>query len=246
MRDKVAFITGAGSGIGRALAHRLAGRGCKLVCGDLREDAAEQTARAVREAGGEALAVALDVSSRASAQNFVETGVQAFGRVDYLANCAGIWEMKALVDLDEDAWDRMLSINLKGTFLCAQAAARYMLQAGSGVIVNVASVAGRMGGNWCGAHYAASKGGVVALTMHMARELGPKGVRVNAVAPGITETPMISAWPREVMAGVVSRTLLGRLGKPEDIADAIVFLLSDDARFIAGEILEVNGGLLTH
>jgi NAD(P)-dependent dehydrogenase (short-subunit alcohol dehydrogenase family) len=246
MRDKVALITGAGSGIGRSTALRLARRGCRVACGDLNATAAEQVAAEARQAGAEAIAVGLDVTAKASVQAFVDGAVKEYGRVDFLVNCAGIWEVKPLIEIDEATWERMLNVNLKGPFLCAQAAVCHMLQARSGCIVNVASIAGRMGGNLCGAHYAASKGGVIALTMHMARELGPKGIRVNGVAPGITETPMTAAWPEEVMAGVVSRTPLGRLGQADDIADAIVFLLSDDARFIAGETIEVNGGLLTH
>jgi 3-oxoacyl-[acyl-carrier protein] reductase len=140
----------------------------------------------------------------------------------------------------------MIAVNLKGTFLCCQAAAAPMLKQGAGAIVNLASVAGRNGGNYCGAHYSASKGGVVAMTMQIARELAPFGIRVNCVAPGPVDSPMTAAWPAAVKEGIVARTPLKRFGLPEDIADVIVFLLSDEARFLVGETIEVNGGLFTH
>ncbi len=246
MENKVALVTGAASGIGRATALRLAGKGCRVVCGDLNATAAEQTAAAIRAAGGQALALALDVARRASVAAFVQAAVSKYGRLDYLVNCAGIWEQVPLGELDEARWDRMLAVNLKGTFLCCQAAAEHMLRAGEGAIVNLASVAGRNGGNFCGAHYAASKGGVVAMTMQMAKELGPYGIRVNTVAPGPVESPMTASWPAAVKEGLVTRTPLKRLGQPEDIADVIVFLLSPAARLVCGETVEVNGGLFTH
>jgi 3-oxoacyl-[acyl-carrier protein] reductase len=217
-----------------------------VVAGDLNLAAAEETANAVRQAGGEAIAVNLDVTSRASAQAFVAEAKRAFGRIDYLVNCAGIWEYSPLLDLEESRWDRMLAVNLKGTFLCCQAAAAEMLPRGEGAIVNIASVAGRNGGNYSGAHYSASKGGVIAMTMQMARELAPQGVRVNCIAPGPTASPMVAPWPKEILQGIVTRTPLGRLGQPDDIAGAIVFLLSDEARWVVGETIEVNGGLFTH
>lgn len=246
MKDKVALITGSGSGIGRATALKLAERGCRIVGGDLNLAAAEATTDAVRQAGGEAITVSLDVASRDSVAAFAAEALRAYGQVDYLVNCAGIWEYSALVDLEESRWDRLIDINLKGTFLCCQAAAKEMLQRGEGAIVNIASVAGRNGGNYSGAHYSASKGGVIAMTMQIAREIGSKGVRVNCVAPGPTDSPMTANWPADVKAGLVTRTPLGRLGLPDDIAGAVVFLLSDDARFIVGETIEVNGGLFTH
>lgn len=246
MRDKVALVTGAGSGIGRATALRLAEKGCRVVCGDLNAAAAEDTAATARANGSRATAAALDVSVRSSVAAFVAKAVSDHGRVDYLVNCAGIWEQVPLAELAEERWDRMIAVNLKGTFLCCQAAAACMLKQGAGAIVNLASVAGRNGGNYCGAHYSASKGGVVAMTMQMARELAPFGIRVNCVAPGPVDSPMTAAWPAAVKEGIVSRTPLRRFGLPEDIADAIIFLLSDEARFLIGETLEVNGGLFTH
>ncbi len=246
MHNKVALVTGAASGIGRATALRLAEKGCRVVCGDLNATAAEQTAAAIRTAGGLALALALDVAKSESVAAFVQTAVREYGRVDYLVNCAGIWEQVPLVELDEARWDRMLAVNLKGTYLCCQAAVTHMLRAGEGAIVNLASVAGRNGGNYCGAHYAASKGGVVAMSMQMAKELGPLGIRVNTVAPGPVESPMTASWPAAVKEGIVTRTPLRRLGEPDDIAQVIVFLLSPAARHICGETIEVNGGLFTH
>ncbi|MHB1006323.1 MAG: SDR family NAD(P)-dependent oxidoreductase [Chloroflexota bacterium] len=246
MQGKVALITGAGSGIGRATAAILAARGCRVVCGDLNVAAAEASAAGARAAGGEALVVSLDVTARDSAQAFVAAAEQAYGRVDFLVNSAGIWELSTLLDLEESHWDRMLAVNLKGMFLCCQAAVAAMLKQGAGAIVNVASVAGRNGGNYAGAHYSASKGGVVAMSMQMARELAPRGIRVNCVAPGPTDSPMTANWPAEVKAGIIGRTPVGRLARAEDIAEVVVFLLSEQARHVVGETVEVNGGLFTH
>ncbi len=243
MEGKVAVVTGAGSGIGKEAAARLAARGCKVVCADLNVEAAERTAA---DLAGEAMAVKVNVADRASVAAMVEAVVARFRRLDLLAHCAGVWQQSTLLDLDEANWDKVVDINLKGTFLMDQACARQMLKQGEGAIVNLASVAGRNGGNFAGAHYSASKGGVIALTMQVAREIARQGVRVNCVAPGPTDSPMIATWPKEVTDGLKERSPLGRLGLPGDIAAVIVFLLSDEARFIVGETIEVNGGLFTH
>lgn len=244
MMGNVAVITGAGSGIGRAVAVRLAGLGCSVVCGDVNLAAAQETADAIGAKGQQAVAIAVDVSSGASVQAFIERSLQTYGSIQFLVNSAGIWQRKTIEEISEEDWDRIIDINLKGTFLVIKAVVPHLKQNKFGRIVNFASIAGRSGGVWTGPHYAASKGGVIALTKNIARELGPFGINVNAVAPGIVKTPMTDSYPAEVMTSTIQRTPLGRLGEPEDIADAVLFLLTDEARFITGETLEVNGGLL--
>lgn len=244
MNGNVAVITGAGSGIGKAVAMRLASLGCSVVCGDVNLAAAQETADAIGGKGQQAVAAAVDVSSAASVQAFVERALQTYGSIQFLVNAAGIWQRKTIEEISEEEWNRIIDVNLKGTFLVIKAVVPHLKQNRFGRIVNFASVAGRSGGVWTGPHYAASKGGVIAMTKNLARELGPFGINVNAVAPGIIKTPMTETYPAEVMTATIQRTPLGRLGEPEDVADAVLFLLTDEARFITGETLEVNGGLL--
>ena len=240
LAGKVALITGGGGGIGRATAERLAAEGAAVVIGDLR--GYEPVAEAVRDAGGQAIGVDLDVTSAESARAAVRAAVERFGGLQVLVNNAGIDQRGLLEELTEADWDRMLAVNLKGQFLCAQAAVRHL--EGGGAIVNVASLAGRSSSPIQGCHYSASKAGVLGLTRHLARELGPRGIRVNAICPGLIMTEMLTRSTsderiRELAGGVP----VGRAGTAEDIARAIAFLASDDAAYISGVSLDANGGI---
>jgi 3-oxoacyl-[acyl-carrier protein] reductase len=240
LTGRVALVTGAGGGIGRATVQRLAAEGAAVVVGDLKGYA--PVAEAVREAGGRSLGVELDVTSAASARAAVEAAVGEFGGLHILVNNAGIDQRGLLEELSEADWDRVLAVNLKGPFLCAQAAARRL--AAGGAIVNVASLAGRSSSPLQGCHYSASKAGLLGLTRHLARELGARRIRVNAVCPGPILTDMLTrSSSTEQIAELAAQVPIGRAGTPEDIASVIAFLTSDDAAYITGASLDANGGI---
>jgi len=243
MDGKVALVTGGSRGIGRATCELLARAGASVVV-NFREREAEavRVARGIVRAGGRATAIGADVSDPAQARALVDETVRLHGRLDVLVNNAGIWEEGPLLKLTPERWRRTLAVNLDGTFLCAQAAARAMKRWRSGRIVNVSSTAGQRGEAFY-SPYAATKGAVIALTKSWAVELAPLGIYVNCVAPGWVDTDMTAAdlagrAGREVARGIP----LGRVGAPADIAAAILFLASDACLFVAGEVLNVNGG----
>ena len=242
MRGSVALVTGAQQGIGRATAIALAREGADVALNYLDDEAAVQdVAEACRGHGGRMIAVKGDVSRRADVDAMMSRCIEAFGRIDILVNNAGVFPRVKFVDMTDEDWDYLIDINLKGGFLCAQAAARHMIAAGRGAIINLSS--GALRGAKLGVHYSASKGGVVSMTRAMALELAPHGIRVNAVAPGLTDTAQPRYEYSDSELEALGRALpLGRLGKPEDIADAIVFLASSKASFITGQTLHVNGG----
>lgn len=245
---KVAFITGAGSGIGRGIALRLSADGARIAVVDLRLELAEETANLVRAVGGEAIALAADVRSREQVQAAVDATIDQFGSLDLLVNNAGIVTMASLADLTDDEWDLVVDVNLKGQFIAAQIAARVM-RPGS-AIVNLSTIEAEVvvsSSGSCQPHYNASKGGVTMLTKALAVELASKGIRVNAVAPGPINTRFAGGdiTSPEAMAFMSQRLLVPRVGEPEDIANAISFLLSDQASFIDGVQLPVDGGWLT-
>jgi NAD(P)-dependent dehydrogenase (short-subunit alcohol dehydrogenase family) len=240
LSGRVALVTGAGGGIGRATVQRLAAEGAAVVVGDLKGFA--PVAEAVRAAGGKSLGVELDVTNGVSARAAVDAAVAEFGSLHILVNNAGIDQRGLLEELSENDWDRVLAVNLKGPFLCAQAAARQL--EGGGAIVNVASLAGRSSSPLQGCHYSASKAGVLGLTRHLARELGPRRIRVNAVCPGPVLTEMLTrSASTERIAEMAAQVPIGRAGTPEDIAAVIAFLASDDAAYINGVSLDANGGV---
>jgi 3-oxoacyl-[acyl-carrier protein] reductase len=242
---QTAIVTGAARGFGRAIARRLARGGAKVVAADINLPGAEETAALVEQDGGEALAVHTDVASAASVENMVKAALTQFGnRVDVLVNNAAIWTLVPTEELSEADWDRMININMKGVFLCCKAVIPVMKRQRRGHIVNIASIAARNGGTFAGIHYVASKGGVLAMTKKLAKELGQYGIVVNGVNPGSSQTDMMVGWPEEVLQGIIKNTPLGRMAQPEDIADTVAFLASDAARFVHGETVEVNGGLL--
>jgi 3-oxoacyl-[acyl-carrier protein] reductase len=244
LKDRVAIVTGAARGIGHAIAVALAREGARVAAWDLDLVQLDDPVGQVRARGGEVLALSVDVTRKEQIQEAVEQVLARWGRIDILVNNAGIYEVLPIEAISEEQWDRVLAVNLKGAFLCCQAVIPAMKRQGSGSIVSMASSAGKSGGTLSGAHYAVSKAGVICLTKQLARELGPYSITANAVAPGRIDTPMIHLASDEENEAFRLRTPLGRLGTPEDVAGAVVFLVSDEASFITGEIVDVNGGLL--
>ena len=248
LSGKAAIVTGGASGIGRATAIDLAGASSKVVIADTALDGAEGVAREIEAEGGTAIAVETDVTSRQSVEAMVERAVKEFGKVDILVNNAGILKQIGLLDMGENDLDETFDVNLKGVLLCSQAVSRHMIEQKSGKIVNLgsslscrASVCNLSGGS---ADYCASKAAVQALTRSFAMELGPHGINVNAVAPGPTDTPMHMGYFEMAAVYYDGTVPLGRLAKPDDIADVVLFLVTDAARFITGQTIHVNGGQL--
>jgi 3-oxoacyl-[acyl-carrier protein] reductase len=237
---KIAVVTGAGQGIGRAIALRFAREGAKLVINDLRQEMLEETARAIIEGGGEVLAVPADVGERADVERLAEAAVGYFGRIDVWVNNAGINRDAMALKMTAEQWDAVLRVNLTGCFNGCQAAAARMVGAGGGGIVNLSSRAYL--GNIGQANYSASKAGVVGLTRTLALELARHGVRVNAIAPGFIDTEMTRGVPEDVRDRVVKAIPLRRMGHPEEVANAALFLASDEASYMTGQVLFVCGG----
>lgn len=241
LQDKVAIITGSARGIGRATALAFAGQGAQVVVCDLDVTGGEQTAADIRASGGRAIFVQVNVTERASVDALVSAAVARFGRIDVLVNNAGVIRDRSLLKMTEQDFDFVINVNLKGVFNCTQAVAPLMVAQGSGAIINASSVVG-VYGNYGQTNYVASKAGVIGMTKVWARELGPKGVRVNAVAPGFISTEMLAGIPDKVLEDLKAKIALRQLGRPEDIANAYVFLASDEAAYITGHVLHVDGG----
>jgi len=241
LANQVALVTGASRGIGRAIAIACAREGAEVVVTGRDAKALDETAHRVAEAGSRAFPIVQDVSDVAGTQRMVERVASERGRLDLLVNNAGLYQVRPILDIDESDWDNLMDTNLRGAFFCAQAAARVMARQGFGTIVNVASDATWTGGmNPC-AHYCASKAGMASFTRSFAKELARFGIRVNAVAPGMIATDM-GEDAAKVMADL--KIPLGRLGTPEDVADVVIFLASDAARYMTGTILNVTAGLV--
>lgn len=249
LKDKVTLITGGASGIGKAAAETFAREGAKVVICDVNEAAGKALAA---ELGNDATFYKVNVADRQEVQAWVDDVVARYGRVDVLINNAGVTRDGLFVkvkdgelvkQMEEAAFDLVLDINLKGVFNCAQAVAPYMIKQGGGVILNVSSVVG-LYGNFGQTNYVATKAGVIGLTKVWARELGRSGIRVNAVAPGFIATEMVQKMPEKVLDDMRAKTPLGRLGKPEDIANAFLWLASDEASFVHGATISVDGGIV--
>ncbi|MCM3763706.1 3-oxoacyl-ACP reductase FabG [Neobacillus niacini] len=243
LAEKVAIITGAGRGIGEATALKFAKEGAKVVVADVNKEDIDQTVQAITEAGGEAIGMVVDVTNVEQVENMVTETVQHFGSVDIVVNNAGITADAQLIKMEEAQWDRVIDVNLKGVFNVAQAAAKLMKEQKSGVILNASSVVG-LYGNFGQTNYAATKWGVIGMTKTWAKELGRFGIRVNAVAPGFIMTPMVQKMPEKVLDMMKGKSPLGMLGEPEDIANAYTFLASDEARYVTGTVLSVDGGVV--
>ena len=242
LQDKVAIITGGANGIGKETAFLFAKHGAKLVLADFDEAAGAAALEELRATGAEAEFIKTDVSNREDVQRMVDTALERFSRIDILINNAGITRDGFLTKLDPNHWDQVIAINLTGVFNCTQLVAAKMMEQGSGVILNAASVVA-LYGNMGQTNYAATKAGVVGMTKSWAKELGPKGVRCNAVAPGFIVTNMTDKVPDKVLTHMQQNTPLRRLGQPGDIANAYLFLASDEASFVNGAVLSVDGGL---
>ncbi|MEW6457319.1 MAG: glucose 1-dehydrogenase [Acidobacteriota bacterium] len=245
LKNKVTIITGAKSGIGLATANRFAAEEAKVVVADIMD--ASQEVRDITKQRGEAIFVQIDVSNENQVNTLIEKTVETYGRLDVLVNNAGIGLVKKVTETTEAEWDRLIGVNLKGVFLCCRAAIPVMKQKGGGVIINVASELGLVGGSEIAA-YCASKGGVVQLTKAMAIDHAVEGIRVNCVCPGPVSTPLLesiiqsSTNPEEERRNIVEKTLLKRLAKPQEIAAVIAFLASDDSSYMTGSIVTVDGG----
>jgi len=252
LADKTVVVTGGAAGIGRATAARFAKEGCRVVVWDVQDDGSEDLLVELERLGAEASFHRVDVSDAAGVEEAMTTVVERFGGVDVLINNAGIVRDAQLVKwrdgevaatLSDDAFDRVIAVNLRGVFLCTRAAVPHMIRAGSGVILSASSVVG-LYGNFGQTNYAAAKGGLITMTRTWARELGRHGIRINVVAPGFVATEIVRDMPEKVLDGMVARTPVGRMGRSEDIAEAYLWLASDAASFVHGAVLSVDGGLV--
>jgi 3-oxoacyl-[acyl-carrier protein] reductase len=244
LEGRVALVTGGARGIGRAIALALAREGADVAICDIDLKGAEEVARRVRELGRRGLAFKADISQREEVRGMVQEILNHFGRVDILVNNAGIIKRGSFEEHSEEDWDRVIAVNLKGTFNCAKEVVPLMKERRYGKIINISSVVGKIGDIASAPSYGASKGAINAFTKSLARELAPYGINVNAVAPHAIETEMSAEWSEERRRQIISQIPLRRLGRPEEVAEAVVFLASDRASFITGEILDVNGGFL--
>jgi 3-oxoacyl-[acyl-carrier protein] reductase len=247
LKNQVALITGASSGIGRATAEAMARQGARVGVNYCKNQAgAERAAETIRKAGSEALVIRADVTRNADVITMVEAVRKEWGRIDILVNNAGdLLARRTLADMSEEYWDQIMALNLKSAFLCVRAVWEGMAARKTGCIINVSSIAGRNGGGPGAAAYSAAKGALLTYTKSLAKELAPHGIRVNGIAPGVIATPYHERYsPAEVFQRFIASIPLGRAGTAEEIADVIVFLASPAARYITGETIEVNGGML--
>jgi 3-oxoacyl-[acyl-carrier protein] reductase len=240
---KVALITGGAQGIGRTISEELAAQGAHVILADINLEGAEKTAAEMKEGGRKASAVRIDVSSPEDVKIVFDSIIKEYKPVDIVINNAGITRDGLLIRMKEADWDLVMNINLKGSFLCSQQAAKQMMKQKSGAIVNIASIVGLMG-NFGQANYSASKAGLIGFTKTLAREVAPRGIRANAVAPGFIDTEMTRVLEESVRAKLIEQIPLARLGQPEDVARCVSFLVSEKASYITGQVISVNGGML--
>lgn len=248
LQGKVALVTGARRGMGKAHALTLAAQGATVVITDVDQSECELVADEIHAKGGTSMCYKLDVSNKADVDRVFDEVIAKYGRLDILVNNAGIYQSKPFLEMTEEEWDRTVDINLKGEFLCAQRAAKEMVKNKWGRIINIASVAsGGVGvGIAGGAHYTASKGGIIGMTETLAIELAPLGITVNAIGPGAIDTPMVGAanMPKEVMDAMLVGVPMKRMGRPEEVSAAVAFLASDEASYVTGSTVYVDGGWL--
>ena len=243
LKNEVTIVTGAGSGIGKETALLFAKEGAKVIVADINEKSGNETVEEIKKAGGEGIFVKLDACNRELAKQMVKETLEKYGKIDVLIANAGIVQDALLTKMTEEQWDKVINVNLKGTFNCIQAVVDVMIQQGKGVIINTSSVVG-LYGNVGQVNYSAAKAGLIGMTKTLAKELGKKGIRVNAVAPGFIMTPMTAGVPEKVLELMKEKTPLRKLGEPRDVANAYLFLASDDAKYVNGAVLSVDGGLV--
>jgi len=241
LQDKVSIITGSGRGIGRATALKFAAEGARTVVCDLDKESVDAVVAEIKATGGEACGYVVDVTDRGGIDAMVAGVKVGYGRIDTLVNNAGVVQDARMVNMTDEQFDKVIEVNLKGTYNCVKSVIDTMLMQQSGVILNASSIVG-IYGNFGQTNYAASKWGVIGMAKTWAREFGPSGIRSNAVCPGMIETDIVKGIPDKVMQSIISRVPLGRLGKPEEIANTYAFLASDEASFINGAVIEVGGG----
>lgn len=246
LKDKVAIVTGSGRGIGEGIALRFAEEGAKIVVNDINEADALRTVEKIKGMGRQAVAVIGSVASREIAQKMVDTAVNEFGTVDILVNNAGIIRDAMLHKMTDEQWDQVIEVNLKGVFLCTQCAARVMREKGYGKIINISSTSWR--GNPGQLNYSATKAGVIGMTKTAAKELAPKGINVNVIAPGMIWTDMLKSMPPAILEkmekGLPFIVPLNRKGTPQDVANLALFLASDESSFITGQLIHCDGGMI--
>ena len=243
LQNKIAVITGAGQGIGKTTAHLFAREGASIIVADINLEHAQTTANEITANGGKAIAVNVNVASLKECEALAKTAVEKYGTIDILVNNAGITRDATLAKMTEEQFDQVISVNLKGVFNMTKAVTPVMVEKGYGKVVNTSSVVG-LYGNFGQTNYVAAKSGVIGMTKVWAREFGRKGITVNAVAPGFIATDMIATVPEKVINGIKERTPLQRLGDPIDIANAYLFLSSDESAFVSGIVLSVDGGMV--
>jgi len=242
LKDKVAIVTGGAQGIGRSIALLLAKNGAQVAVVDINETKAEETVKEIVALGQKALAIKADVANFSEAERMGKTVFEFFGKIDILVNNAGITRDGLFLRMKEEEWDAVININLKSVFNCSKGVIRYFGKKDGGRIINIASVVGQMG-NIGQANYAASKAGIIGFTKTLAREFGGRGITVNAVAPGFIDTEMTRVLSEKVKEEFIKNIPLGRMGKPEEVAEVVLFLATDAASYITGQVINVNGGL---
>jgi len=246
LEDRVALITGSGSGIGKAIALKFAVHGARVAVVDINEKYAQATVKEIEDTHGNAVAVPCDVTDIEQVKAAIDMVLKNFNELHILVNSAGISPLRPIAEITLDEWNRVLAVNLTGPFLMVQSVWSHLTRAGNkGRVINIGSIAGQIGGIAVGLHYTASKGGLMAMTKQLAKLFATAGVTVNNIAPGTADTPMVQAWPEETRNNLIKQIPLGRLAEPEDIANAALFLVSDEAQFITGATINVNGGMFS-
>lgn len=243
LKDRVAFVTGGGQGIGREIALNFAKEGADIVIGDVNLGQAVQTQKDIEALGRSSLGLKVDVTKLSEVEESVNKILDKFKRIDILVNNAGITKDNLILRMGESEWDAVLDVNLKGTFNCTKAVTKVMIKQRYGKVINIASIIGIIG-NWGQANYSASKAGIIALTKTTAKEFASRNINVNAIAPGFIQTQMTAKLPQEIQAKMLEEIPLARFGRPQDIANACVFLASDDAGYITGQTVVIDGGMV--